>query len=166
MAKKRPPKRDSIDEVGPYFVVVPLRMTHAPGFTHTYLHMTFSDTGVQMVKGTAAQRKAGKGKFMGEVIGCLGGGTEIKIGNDFTFTLGHPALWRAVYDQIADNGKVKDLVGGQKSSWEQLVELAKGARKRERADDDHVSDDIVYLAQQMADIILGTDAKLRKEMKR
>jgi hypothetical protein len=157
--------RDSIDEVGPYFVVIPLRMTHAPGFVHTYLHMTLNDTSVRMMRGTKKQIAKGKGKLVGEVIGCLGGGMEIKVG-DYTFTMNAAALWRAVHAQIADGGKVKDLVAGQKAPWDRLVDMAKEARKRDGAQDDNVSDDIVYLAQQMSDIILKADKQLREELRK
>lgn len=84
-------------------VTVPLKLTFDPGRDKNYLHMTIGDTVVNMSRG-----KGEKKKELGWTIACMGGGTEVKIG-DYTWTMSAKGLWLAVQNRIEEIGEEEGL---------------------------------------------------------
>ena len=85
-----------------FFVEGQIRVTELwnPTRKSGHLHLTLSDMVVKIMEGDTQ---------VGETVGCIGGATEIRIG-EYTYTLNPLDLWKAV-NAMHQNRMLKD--GGQ-----------------------------------------------------
>lgn len=67
-----------------------LKLTFDPARSQNYMHLTFSDVGFTVMNEETK---------IGEVVGCLGGAMEFRIG-ELTYTLDTKALWQTVREAL------------------------------------------------------------------
>lgn len=84
------PKKKQDPVLEEIIVPVKLKCTINPNRANNFLHLTIGDVGGEFKNGK-------KGELIGEVVGCMGGGMEVRVGK-WTWTMGVRDLFMAVYE--------------------------------------------------------------------